>query len=410
MNILILAHYYPPEMGGAAARLRGLARWLAAFGHHVTVITGLPNYPSGIVLEAYRGKLRVRETIDGVDVLRTWVYASSHRSRWRRLANYFSFVGSAIVSGLTARRRYDVVLASSPPLFIGLAGWVLARSHRVPWVLDIRDLWPDVAVEAGEFGADATITRWGHRLARFLYRRATHIVPVTDNKRHKLVEAGVPPEKLTIVTNGVDLDLLSSAPPRDWRGELGLENRFVVVYAGLLGIAQGVEVVVDAAATLRDQPEYHFLIVGDGVQRAEIIRRAEALGLKNITFLPAQPREAVPSILHAADVAWVPLVSDKLVDAVPSKLLEAWGCNRPVILAAGGEAARLVEEAGGGVVIPARQPQRLAEAVVKLASDPQRLKNYADNGYRFVKDRFERETLAREMEAVLQKVVGLPAN
>lgn len=406
LNILILAHFYPPEMGGAAARLHGLARWLAAFGHRVTVITGLPNYPSGQIFEGYRSRLRVRETMDDVDVLRTWVYASSHRSPLLRLANYLSFVVSSILSGLTAGARYEVILASAPPLFIGLSGWILARFRRIPWVFDIRDLWPDVAVDAGEFAPDAAITRWGYRLARFLYRRAGHITPVTENKRRKLLETGVPSDKMTVIPNGVDLDL-SASSDRDWRAELGLIGRFIVLYAGLIGIAQGVEGAIDAAVKLRDQPRYHFLIVGDGVRRAEVIRLVEIHHLTNVTILPAQLRQAIPSLLRAADVAWVPLVSNNLVDAVPSKLLEAWAYRRPVILSASGEAAHLVRQANGGVVIPVGQPDRFAEAVVELASNPELLHAYAEAGHLFVKGRFERKTLARQMEEVLIQVAGL---
>ncbi|MBI3949947.1 MAG: glycosyltransferase family 4 protein [Acidobacteria bacterium] len=406
LSVMLLAHYYPPEMGGAAARLHGLARWLVRFGHQVTVVAGMPNYPAGIVPAEYRGRARVCEMIDGVDVLRTWIYASSHQTSLRRLANYFSFVASAIVGGFTAGRHFDVILASSPPLFVGLAGWVLARSYRVPWVFDIRDLWPDVAVEAGEFTPDAALTRWGYRLAQFLYCRADHITPVTENKRQKLLTSGVPSEKLTVVANGVDIDRLTCSTNGSWRVEFGIQDRFIVVYAGLIGIAQGVEVAVEAANALRHRPEIHFLIVGDGVRRADIVRRAEKLRLTNITFLPSQPRETIPAILESADVALVPLKNSQLADAVPSKLLEAWGCKRPVILLAGGEAAHLVNSAQGGVVVPPEEPRCLADAISSLVANRKALQDYGQNGYEFVKAHFEREALARRMEQVLFKVTG----
>ncbi|MBU0491224.1 MAG: glycosyltransferase family 4 protein [Chloroflexi bacterium] len=404
MRILVLAHFYPPEMGGAAARLHGLARWLVRYGHQVTVVTGLPNYPTGLVPAGYRGRWRVRETMDGVDVLRTWVYASSHRGSLRRLANYFSFVVSAIIAGLTTGRSYDVILASSPPLFIGLAGLALARMHRVPWVFDIRDLWPDVAVEAGEFAPDAAITRLGYGLARFLYRQSDHITPVTENKRQKLLTAGVPAAKLTIVPNGVDLDLVAPADG-DKRAELGLTDQFVILYAGLIGIAQGVEVVVEAADRLRAHPNIHFLIVGDGVRREALAHRVAQLGLSNVTLLPRQPREQIPAFMAAANVCLVPLVSSKLEDAVPSKLLEAWAYGRPVILAAGGEAAGVVQQSGGGMVVPPEEPGRLADAVLALSQAPDQLARYAEQGHRYVRERLDRPTLAQQMEVVLQTLV-----
>jgi colanic acid biosynthesis glycosyl transferase WcaI len=405
MRVLVLAHFYPPEMGGAAARLHGLARWLTQYGHRVTVITGFPNYPSGVIPETYRGKLRMWEEMDGVDVLRTWVYASSHRSSVRRLANYFSFVVSATVAGLTSGCAFDVALVSSPPLFIGLAGLAIARLRRVPWVFDIRDLWPDVAVEAGEFDPGALITRLGYRLARFLYKRADFITPVTENKRRKLLDAGVPSDKLAVVANGVDLDQVTEVSGAAKRADLDLDGKFVVLYAGLIGIAQGVEIAAHAAESLRDQNDVHFLIVGDGVCRGELVRQVEERSLGNVTIVGHQPCEEMPRFLAAADVCLVPLASSNLQDAVPSKLLEAWAYNRPVILAAGGEAAALVREAEGGVVVPPEEPDRLAEAVLALRNDRERLARCARRGREYVRQRFDRRVLARRMERVLQAAV-----
>lgn len=405
LRILILAHYYPPEMGGAAARLHGLARWLVAFGHEVTVITGMPNYPSGIVQEEYMGKWKMHEQIEGVKVLRTWVYASSHRSSLHRLANYFSFVISSIVKGLTLRRQFDILIASSPPLFIGISGWFLAKWHRIPWVLDVRDVWPEIAVEVGVFTHNSAITRLGHHLAKFLYYRASHITPVTQNQRPKLLAAGVPAEKISLVPNGVDLDMISRAPIVDWRKELGIEAQLLVTYAGLMGIAQGVETIVDVADILRNHSDIHFLVVGDGVKRMDIIQSAQSLGLNNITFIPTQARDLVPSILRASDVAWVPIATQNLLDARPSKMLEAWACQKAVILSASGEAAELVREAAGGVVVPPAQPGPLAEAILTLQSNQKALQSFGENGYRFVEEHFQRPKLTRLMERVLLNVV-----
>lgn len=406
MKILILTHFYPPEMGGAAARLSGLARWLVRYGHEVTVVTGFPSYPTGVIPDAYRGKFRVREEVDGVDVLRTWVYASPSKSSLRRLANYFSFVASSTIAGLTAGRAYDVVLASSPPLFIGIAGAALARLRRIPFVFDIRDIWPELAVEAGIFEPDSAIVRWGERLERFLYRQAAHVSVVTQAKRRKLEQKGVPAHKLSIVPNGLDLELFQPAGKIDWRGELNLaDSDFLVVYAGLIGVFQGLEVAIDAASALRERDDVHFLFVGDGVKRDALQRRAAEQSLTNVTFLPPQPRDVIPDILQASDAALVPLVNSQLVDAVPSKLLEAWGSRRPVILVAGGEARRLVSEAQGGVIVPPEAPQRLADTVLKLKEEPDRLSEYAERGYAYVARHFDRPKLARQMEDVLQAAV-----
>lgn len=406
MRILILAHYYPPEMGGAAARLHGLARWLAHDGHEVTVVTAFPNYPSGQFPDKYKGKLHVNETLDGVHLRRTWIYASPKRSSWRRIANYLSFTITGTLNGLAAGGEFDVVLASSPPLFIGLAGWVISRLRRIPFVFDIRDIWPEVAVEAGEFAPDGLVTRLAEKLARFLYGRAEHITPVTEYKLKKLAETGVSPDKMTVVTNGVDLDYVAAAVTEDLRTELNLAHKFIVLYAGLLGIAQGVDIAVRAADRLRQQPEIHFVIVGDGVKREELAQQVRDLNLTNVTMLPRQPREKIPSFLKMADVSLVPLVSKQINDAVPSKLLEAWAYGRAVILAAGGESAEIVRQCQGGLVIEPGDDAQLAQAIQTMAADPQQLARYAANGHELVRRCYDRRILARQMGQVLQNVVS----
>ena len=404
LGILILAHFYPPEMGGAAARIHGLARWLVKFGHHVTVITGFPNYPSGVIPVQYRRKSRKFERRDDVEVIRTWVHASSHHTLWGRISNYFSFVISCIITASSVKSKYDVVLTSSPPLVVGLAGLFVSTLRRIPLAFDVRDIWPDVAVDAGVFKPNGIMTRLGKKLAAFLYSRSDHITPVTQVKYRKILAEGIEPGKVTVVQNGVDFDLLDGSTPELWHQDLDLGNRFTAVYAGLIGIAQGVGVVVEAANFLKKNRGIHFLIVGDGVERKGLIKRAQNLKLENITFVESQRREIIPSILALADLALVPLVSKNLVDAVPSKLMEAWACRKPVLLAACGEPAELVKLADGGMVIPPQEPQRMAEAVEQLSESPDVLKHYADNGYALVRAHYDRRDLARMMEHVLTKV------
>ena len=405
LRILMLAHYFSPEMGAAAARVHGLARWLVNFGHDVTVLTGFPNYPSGMIPKAYRGKLRTSESLDGIRVLRTWVYASSKQSVVRRLANYFSFVASSTITGLRRYGHHDIVLASSPPLFIGLAGLAVARVYRVPFVFDIRDIWPELAVEAGQFHRQSAIVRWGEKLERFLYGRADRITLVTRAKMQKLMTRGVPHRKLTLVPNGVDFDLTQVGANSFASHRLNLKGKFVVTYAGLIGVFQGLEIVLHAASILRSYDNIHFLIVGDGVKRRKLQQEVNRQHLANISFLPSQPREAIPGILSASDVALVPLVTERMIDAVPSKLLEAWGCRCPAILMARGEAQRIMEESGGGIVIKPGEPEELARSILELTKRPERLERFAELGFRYAKKHFDRSNLARQMEETLLKTI-----
>ena len=394
-------------MGGAASRLHGLARWLAQFGYDVTVVAGFPNYPSGETPDQYHWKLWRREQQDGIKIIRTWVYTSPKGGAIRRLANYFSFVVTSMIAGWLASGKKDVVIASCPPLFIGISGWLVALFGRAKFVFDIRDLWPDVAVEAGEFSEDSLAIRMAHRLANFLYHRSDHVTPVTENKRQKILAKGISASRISVVANGVDLDLIPTDMNREaMRDELGLNDKFVVVYAGLIGIAQNVEVLVDAAAELSRDSNVHVLIVGDGVRRLSLEQKTKDLKLDNVTLLGRQPKERISHLLNAADLAFVSLSSSSLQDAVPSKLLEAWAHRLPVLLVAGGEAAEIANREQAAHVIAPEESDRISDAIVELKDNPTSREALAQNGFAFVESHLTREKLAREMEAVLQKVVG----
>lgn len=404
MRILLLAHYYPPETGGASSRLSGLARWLVHQGHQVTVITGFPNYPSGQIPEAYRGKAWAVEQDAGVTLLRVWVFARPYRRSWQRLANYFSFVFTASLAALFHRRRYDVVMASSPPLFIGLAGVAWSVLRRTPLVFDVRDLWPEVAIEAGAYARDSLFVKVSEMLERFFYRRARRVVAVTQRKIDKLRARGVPEHKLALVENGVDLDLLAVPADPQLREKYQLKDSFVCVYAGLIGVCQGVGMILEAAERLRGRG-FHFLIAGDGVERPQLMQLAKDRNLDNVTFLGSLPKEAIPGMLKAADLPLVPLSNTQIDDAIPSKLLEAWGCGMPLLFLGGGEARGLVEAVGGGMTADP-SGEALAAALIEMASDRARLRQWGETGHAFVRDQLDRPQLAQKLARVFEDILA----
>lgn len=406
----MLAHYYPPETGGATSRLSGLARWLRDFGHDVTVITGFPNYPSGNIPPEYKGKWYTWEEMDGVKILRVWVFARPYRKSWQRLANYFSFVFTSSLAAIFHRKRYDLVFASSPPLFIGLAGvwWSLLR--RLPLVFDIRDLWPEVAVEAGAYARDSIFVRVSEKLERFFYRRSSRVVAVTNRKVEKLRDRNVPDERLALVENGVDLDLMEGPANDALRREHGIEDKFVCVYAGLIGVCQGVGMILDAAKRLHHTGKFHFLIAGDGVERPMLEKQAKEDGLDNVTFLGSLPKSAIPGMIKTADLPLVPLSNTNIDDAIPSKLLEAWACEKPLLFMGGGEARRLVDSVGGGLAVDPTG-EAVADALTQLEADPAYMKKAAEAGFCHVRDNLDRPQLARKLETVFEEMLKerLPA-
>ena len=407
VRILFLSHFYPPEMGGAAARISGLAKWLVKFGHEVTVITGYPSYPMGKVYPEYKNKKKKNECIEGVNILRAKVLPVSYGSFLVRLLNYFTLFFTAFWISLKKRNNFDIIIASSPPLTTGMLGLILSKIYKIPWILDIRDIWPDVAVEAGMIKQYGVAHKLSKKLADYLYKQATHITPVTERKLTKIEEYDVPVSKISVVSNGVDFDIINNTKQKDWRSDLRLDNKFVLSYAGLIGIAQGVNIIIETALQLKEVNDIHFLIVGEGVEKQKLQNRVRTLELNNITFLPNQPKETIPSLLTSSDIALIPLVSDKLLDAVPSKLLEAWACKLPVILIAGGEAADLVIKAQGGIVVNSKDIEGIKTAIITLKDSPELMNKYSKNGFNYVSRHFDRESLAREMEKVIFKMVEL---
>jgi len=407
VRILFLSHFYPPEMGGAAARISGLAKWLVKFGHEVTVITGYPNYPTGKIYPEYKNKKNKIEFIDDVQIIRSKVLPVSYQSILVRLLNYFTLFFTALWNGIRKRNSFDIIIASSPPLTMGMLGLILSKIYKIPWILDIRDIWPDVAVEAGMLKENGIVYRLSKKLANYLYNHATHLTLVTERKLTKIERVGISNSRMSIVSNGVDFDLINNAKHKNWRSELGLENKLVLTYAGLIGIAQGVNVVVETAIRLKEENDIHFLIVGEGVEKQKLQDHAKSLELNNITFLPSQLKESIPSLLTASDIALIPLVSDKLLDAVPSKLLEAWACKLPVILIAGGEAADIVNIANGGIVVNSNDIAGIMTAIIKLKDSPELMNQYCKNGFDYVSINYDRESLARKMEKVILKIMEL---
>ena len=282
MHILFLTHYFTPENNAPAARVHGMAKEWARSGHRVTVLTCAPNVPAGVVYEGYENKLYQEEWIDGIRTVRVWTWLAANRGRVRRGLNYLSYLAAAGAAGPLLRPRADVVIATSPQFFAGWAGWPVARAHGAPFVLEVRDIWPDSIVAVGALEQGRVIRALG-KLERALYDGADHIVAVGDGYRMNMIRKGIGPSRISVVTNGVDVDLFEPREPdQELRARLGFSpETFVVTFAGTIGMASGLEVALGAARRLKDKgrDDIAFLLIGDGAVRAELEERARAEGL-----------------------------------------------------------------------------------------------------------------------------------
>jgi colanic acid biosynthesis glycosyl transferase WcaI len=411
VKILYVSQYFPPEMGAPAARVSELSRAWAAAGHEVCVLTGFPNHPTGVIPPEYRGKLRQRERWGAVEVLRTWIYATANRGIAKRSLAFVSFAASSVVLGALDRsvREADVVIATSPQFLCAVGGWALSRIIGAPYVLEIRDLWPQSIVEVGALSARHPVVLALAQVERFLYRQADLLVSVTDSFCEVWKAQGIDPAKMRVIKNGVDLRLFEPGP-RDnaARAALGLQGKFVVSYIGTHGMAQRLDTLLDAAARLRDDPEIHVLLVGEGAERERLVARARAQGLTNVTLLGQQPREAIPGLVAASDLVAVLLRRAELFGKViPSKMFEIMGSARPMVLGVQGEAEALLRDAGAGWVVPPEDPGALAETIRRAKADPDECRRRGEAGRAYVREHYDRDVLARRYLDHLRALIGV---
>ena len=411
MHILFLSHYFPPESNAPASRTYENCRRWVRLGHEVTVITCAPNVPDGIVYEGYRNRLRQREVIDGINVVRVWTYVAANRGRIRRTLNYISYMFSAIFFSLFVRKP-DVILATSPQFFCGWAGVIASRLRRVPFILEIRDIWPDSIVAVGAL-RNKRIVRILEWLELKMYAAAQHIITVGKSYKQVLIEKGVPAEDISIITNGFDCDIFY---PRKSDEKImqryNLNGEFVCSYVGTIGMACGLEVVLHTAKLLknRQRNDIKFLLVGAGATKERLRRQALEQNLDNIIFVDRQDREAIPRILSVADACLVHLRrSDHFKTVFPSKILEATAMAKPTILGVEGYAAQFLREADAGICIEPENAEQLAEAVESLADDPQLCRSLGQAGHKYVTKHHDRDNLASEyLDTIVQ--VGTRAN
>jgi colanic acid biosynthesis glycosyl transferase WcaI len=411
MNILYVSQYFPPEMGAPAGRAAELSRLWAEDDHEVTVLTGFPNHPTGIVPAKYRRKFRrlvAREIYHGVNVIRTWLLPFPNRKPYERMLNYSSFCASSAITGLFLHRP-DVVIATSPQLLVGLSGWWLARCNGVPFVFEVRDLWPESLAAVGMGSQNSPLHRSLAKIAGFLYRSCDRLVVVTPAFKDYLIEHWrVPEEKIFVVENGVETSLFRRlAPNLAIRRELGAEGKFVASYIGTMGNAHGLETLLEAATLLCERaPKVLFLLIGEGAEKARIVSLARSRGLTNVRFVGQQAREKIPAYITASDACLVLLKKTELFKTVlPTKMLEFMSCARPVILGVDGHARRVMEQAKAGIFVTPEDPAALADAIMQLADDPELRESLGRNGRQHVLQYFSRQHTAKVYLDVLEDLL-----
>ncbi|MFC4182594.1 glycosyltransferase family 4 protein [Saccharococcus thermophilus] len=367
MRIIYLCQHFPPETGAPQIRVYEVSKELIKRGHQVEVLTAFPHHPKGVIPEEYRGMFYLFEEWDGIPVHRTWIYPSPKGSFWKRLASYFSFTFSSFYS-LFKSKPTDVIICNSPPLFLGITGYLGAKLKRAKFVFNVADIWPESAVELGILKNKAFIrmARW---LELFLYKKSWKIAAATEGIRDYMIEQGKAPQDVFLLPNGVNTDVFKPLPKnQELLRELGLEDKVVFTYAGTMGYAQGLDSVLQAAALIKDEyPNVHFLFVGDGQEREKLIQLKEELRLDNVTFYGSVPVSKMPDIFSISDYSIVSLRNiDLFKGARPSKIFPAIATGTPVLYCGAGESAKILETYHCGRIAPPEQPEGIAAVIREL--------------------------------------------
>jgi glycosyltransferase involved in cell wall biosynthesis len=396
MRILFFSHYFPPEGNAPASRTHeNCKRWIRA-GHHVTVITCAPNVPDGKIYEGYKNKLYQKEVIDGINVIRVWTYITANKGTIRRIINFLSYMFSAVFFCLFVKKP-DVIIATSPQFFCGWAGVIASRMRRVPLVLEIRDIWPESIVVVGAM-KNKKLLRILEWLEIKMYHAAERIVTVGQGYKQKLIEKGVSDELISVITNGYDSEIFY---PREsdieFRRMYKTNNEFICSYIGTIGMACGLEVVLEAAKILKvhRRNNIKFLLVGSGAVKEQLQRQAAEAKLDNVVFVDRQDKNVIPDFLSVTDACLVHLKKTELFKTVlPSKLFEAAAMAQPIILGVEGSAAQFVTDANAGICIEPENAEQLAQAVEYLSDNPYVCRSFGKSGYEYVTKYYNRDMLA----------------
>ncbi|MBN1580636.1 MAG: glycosyltransferase family 4 protein [Anaerolineae bacterium] len=392
MHIVLVTAYFPPDTGSAAHLFYELGTVLITQGHQVTVVTGFPGYHAQGDLSRYRRRLWLTEDMNGIRVARIQVPAFLRNTPIGRGMWQFNCAASFVLRGLMLPRP-DLLLLYSPPLPLGLTGWILRLFKHIPFVVNVQDLFPQSAIDLGVL-KNGLLIRFFQRLERFVYRQANHLTVHSSGNRDHVVNCGADPERVTIMHNWVDVNFIR--PGERYNGfsqEYGLDDKFVISFAGVIGYSQDIDTILEAAKRLQDYPEMRFLIVGNGVEKTRLEQKAQNMGLANVQFLPMQPRHLYPAVLHASDISLATLHAEVVTPVVPSKILSIMAAGRPVVasMSLAGDAPRLIEEAQCGYALPPEDAQALADHILALYPDADLRGRLGQNGRRYAEEHLSLE-------------------
>lgn len=404
MKILFLTDNFPPEVNAPATRTYEHCKEWVKQGADVTVITCFPNFPQGKIYEGYKNKWKTAEWIDGIKVVRVWSYISANEGFLKRTLDYISYSVTSFLAGLT--EKADVIVATSPQFFTALAGRSLSFWKRKPWIMEVRDLWPESIKTVGAMN-DNIFIRYFEKEEIWCYKSAKKIVTVTDSFKIELIKKGISASKIEVVKNGANLDLYHpQEKDRNLIAKLNLQDKKILGYIGTHGLAHKLDFILDCAKSIaKTNPEYHFLLIGNGAERNNLLLKAEQENITNVTLLESVPKNEVSGYLSILDVAIINLRKSELFTTViPSKIFETSAMQIPILLGVDGESRSIVEEFGAGLYYEPENETDFINKLRLLFSDPEQYKRCKEGGATLALA-FDRKLLANKMLSIINDVI-----
>lgn len=405
MKILFLTDNFYPEVNAPASRTYEHAREWVKAGHEVTVITCVPNFPKGKVFDGYKNKLWQKEAIDGIEVIRVWSYIAANKGFVRRTLDFISFSVTSFLAGLFVKA--DVIVATSPQFFTALSGRTLSFWKRVPWIMEVRDLWPESIKTVGAM-KDNLFIRYFEWEEMRCYRSAKTIVVVTDSFKRTLTARGINEAKIKVVKNGVDKEMFKPVPKDEALiGELGLEGKKIIGYIGTHGMAHKLDFILDCARNMQGRNDFHFLFIGAGAEREALLAKKEREGISNVTMLDSVPKDQVVRYISILDLSLINLRKSELFKTViPSKMFENAGMQIPIIMGVQGEAQEMLEEYGAGLCFEPENEEDFNAKLQQLLSDPDLYERCRTGGAEMSRD-YDRKALADKMLECMMDTVSI---
>lgn len=409
MKLLILTQYFPPEVGAPQNRLYELALRLKSKGIDISVLTAMPNYPQMVVHKEYKGKCYCKEDMNGLKVHRSWIYVSKSKSIIPRLLNYFSFVFSSLWFGLFKIKKQDVLLVESPPLFLGITAYLLSRAKGAKMIFNVSDLWPESA-EKLEIINNKTLLSMATKLEEFCYRKSALITGQTQGIVRN-IKTRFPNKTVYWLKNGVDINFYdvnkTQSESNAWRKANGYSDEdFILFYGGIIGHAQGLDIILNAAKMVEDKPRIKFVMLGSGPEKERLLAIKEELKLNNLEFYDAVPKTKMQEIIMDMNATIVPLKRlDLFKGAIPSKIFENLALKKPILLGLEGEAKELfIDEGNCGLAFKPENTEELVKQILVLYNNPELSKQLGENGLKYASENFNRDKIAEGLYEELKKL------